>query len=139
MYTQYTKYNFSVNGAGVTGSGSPTLHSLCLSLVGVGALTPSLQTASTQRELPLSPDRISLKFKKAKPVSFLFFFFKLNHLIYFLKMRNVKTVTKILAYFSISQFNKLTSLSCLHTYNAFNCASHEIITALKREEKNINS
>ena len=47
MYTQYTEYNFSVNEAGVTGSGSPAFHGLCLSLVGV--LTPSPQRASSQR------------------------------------------------------------------------------------------
>lgn len=34
MYTQYTEYNFSVNEAEVTGSGSPALHGLRLSLVG---------------------------------------------------------------------------------------------------------
>ena len=64
-----------MNEAGVTEFGSPALHGLRLSLVwGWGALTPSPQTASTQRELPLRPDRISLKFKKAKPGSFLFYF-----------------------------------------------------------------
>ena len=52
-------------------------------------------------------------------------------------MKNVKAVTKILAYFSISQFNKLMNLSRLHTYNAFNCARHEIITTLKRKKNRL--
>lgn len=90
-------------------------------------------TPRTQRELPLRPDRISLKFKKAKPGSFLFFLIKSPDI--FFKNEECQNIYKNLAYFSISQFNKLTSLSRLHTYNAFNCASHKIITALKRKKK----
>ena len=74
MYTQYTEYNFSVNEAGVTGSGSPAFHGLRLSLVGV--LTPSPQRASSQREFRWGQTGSLWSSKRPSPVPFFFFLIK---------------------------------------------------------------